>query len=704
MRRTLILVTILSFIGNLMYAQAYDIVGEINEKIDRRQYSFDSADSVTDGQITVLNNPMASERATRVYITQINALQKEINEQEDDSWMKTRDKLRVLKNWLYDTSQESFADTYWVDRVEILYNIHTDTNSDFNKETLINNRILAANLFKHYKDKPYAYDVLKSLLDENPEGFMYNMRKFKESPHLVKVVDDLVKKDPVKMKRWVNTNTPINELLYKSTDPYTQKFIHVFNVYGRASKAFYMLNDISNGTLEASAAHDIGTDPRKFRLKLIDLSLQDEGYGKEAVTQKIKEEALKVIREINDLHETKDPRVRFKAVEGLSAQEFYTYMVLTPEEIFTSTFNGFYERMIKDMGEKDAYDFVSEMKFSRYRTFIKMAAGYNKLDDFLGKMSPEKQKLILTQFVTELEEGQLEESLTAAVDVADTFGSLKNDSLKTFFSQKMTSELARVNAEENSHGIRLYSLLTAILAQSNTYSEDWVSNLVTQYDIPKINQLDHSVLENNDGVIVQQVFFYDDDDGKASYYSFLPTFRNSKWKIEDKSTYVKIAATGSQKIEIYANKPQYEFRGKDALRAHFRETGNYPSVVIHRGHSFYVDTTIKSLTPQAKLVVLGSCGGYHNLTKVLERAPDVHIISSKQIGAMAINDPMIRSLEEDMLAQKPIDWQMTWDKLNKKFKPYKKNYDRFQDYVPPHKNLGAIFIMAYNRLKEKEGV
>ncbi|MBX2845554.1 MAG: hypothetical protein KTR13_05000 [Saprospiraceae bacterium] len=689
--------------GHVAFAALpYDIVAELNEKIDERQYEFDQKDSLADGRITISYNLAAGERATRLYITEINKLQKEIND-KDAHWMVLRDELKVLKNWLYDTSDEDFAKEYWLDRFELLMNIHYDQNEAWTRKKLTSNQILARNYFKLYKDKPYAYDALKFMMDNNPYEFIAEIHKYQSSPYLVQVVDDLVYEDPIKMKRWVNTYTPINDLLYKSTNPTTQTFLALFNNYGRASKSFYMLEDILNHGMTAAEAHTIGEDERKFRQQLIDLSLREDIVGQSGIEYKIKNEALEVVRAVNDLHETKDPAVRFKSVKDLSPAEFYTYMVYTPEEIFTSTFNGFYERLISGLDEKDAYTFLQDMKMGKYRTFIKMCAGYNKLDDFLSKMSEEHQKVLLTQFVSNLEEGKLENSLTAAVDVADTFGSLTNDELKAFFVEKMSSELARVNYETNTHGIRVYSLLSAILNQSNAYSDEWVTDLVAQYDIPKINQLSHQSLKNQDGVIIQQVFFFDDDDGKASYASFMPSFRNGNWKIEDKKTYVKMSSVGKQKVEVYANKPQYEFRGKDDLRAYFRSTGKQPSVVIHRGHSFYVDTTIQSLTQNAKLVFLGSCGGYHNLTKVLDRSPDVHIISSKQIGAMAINDPLIRLLNKNMLAETDIEWQGFWDTLGGQLKGNTKTYKRFQDYVPPHKNLGAIFIMAYNRMKEKDG-
>jgi len=49
----------------------------------------------------------------------------------------------------------------------------------------------------------------------------------------------------------------------------------------------------------------------------------------------------------------------------------------------------------------------------------------------------------------------------------------------------------------------------------------------------------------------------------------------------------------------------------------------------------------------------------------------------------------------EMLRQgKDLNWIMLWDTLKKD----KINTELFDDYIPPYKNLGALFIMAYNRM------
>jgi hypothetical protein len=90
-------------------------------------------------------------------------------------------------------------------------------------------------------------------------------------------------------------------------------------------------------------------------------------------------------------------------------------------------------------------------------------------------------------------------------------------------------------------------------------------------------------------------------------------------------------------------------------------------------------------------VFLGSCGGYHLIHDVLTLAPDAHIIASKQIGMTAINQPFINLINEKLRTGNNIDWIPFWNEFRKAVGPRQE----FEDYIPPHKNLGAIFIKAY---------
>jgi hypothetical protein len=108
--------------------------------------------------------------------------------------------------------------------------------------------------------------------------------------------------------------------------------------------------------------------------------------------------------------------------------------------------------------------------------------------------------------------------------------------------------------------------------------------------------------------------------------------------------------------------------------------------------------TLGRLNQHVKVVVLGSCGGYHNLANVLNRAPDAHIISSKQTGAMAINQPILNAINTRLLEGADINWITMWRDLDEYFLKRKALQEKYDDYVPPYKNLGAIFIKAYRQM------
>ena len=129
----------------------------------------------------------------------------------------------------------------------------------------------------------------------------------------------------------------------------------------------------------------------------------------------------------------------------------------------------------------------------------------------------------------------------------------------------------------------------------------------------------------------------------------------------------------------------------------FAALGRYPDIAVHRGHSYYLDGTLDILNQSTKIVILGSCGGYHQVAKALENAEDVQIISTKQIGTMSVNDVLIKDMAEMLRNGKSIDWKIFWTDLEKKLK----NNEKFYDYIPPYKNLGAIFIKAYKMALEK---
>ena len=191
------------------------------------------------------------------------------------------------------------------------------------------------------------------------------------------------------------------------------------------------------------------------------------------------------------------------------------------------------------------------------------------------------------------------------------------------------------------------------------------------------------------------MYFYNDDDGRSSFINFMNTYKNQQlWKIEDRNSFVRIYASENRNVEILANKPEYESNGISSISAYLQQNNLQPTVVVHRGHSFHTESTLEKVPSTAKLIFVGSCGGFYKQSAAIENAPDAHIISTKQIGTKGINDVLLFALNENIREGRDINWNEFWDKMQVKFA----NNNYFSDYVPPHKNLESIYIKAYYSL------
>jgi hypothetical protein len=96
----------------------------------------------------------------------------------------------------------------------------------------------------------------------------------------------------------------------------------------------------------------------------------------------------------------------------------------------------------------------------------------------------------------------------------------------------------------------------------------------------------------------------------------------------------------------------------------------------------------------AALVYLGNCGGNTLLETVLSQAPKAHILTTKGIGSITINDPLLKALNGYLLHGQDITWQRFWRHIEATLG----QNPRFVDYVPPDKNASVVFLRAYYSL------
>ncbi len=424
-------------------------------------------------------------------------------------------------------------------------------------------------------------------------------------------------------------------------------------------------------------------------------------YGANGLLKTMQTKALQhFIIPINNLHEENNLAIRMRAIQPLAPAELYYMMVLGENEIYTSSYKHSFERLLQLMGPKPKGDsLLLSVNFNQFRKFIKMAANYNQLDTFLKTMPPERSEQLMKAFVA-----QLENNIEGAVDVADSYSSISNKTLQQAMLENVTDNERAAITSNNAKAKVIYGLLKTIFLSLNDNTID----LSAQIGIPPVYEVGDKYIRDAKGNLVEQVFFYGDKDGKSFYPSFRNSFSGKEWKVTEKKEWMEaISLKGN--VMVFANKPldnndNLDDTAQIHLAKYLAEQNLKPAVIVHRGHSYWLERTMSRMPGDAKIVLLGSCGGYQNLNQILEINPDAHIISTKEIGTGDINRPILTYINQVFASNENLSWPKMWQSLSSIFSrdPSKSIRDSWDDYIPPYKNLGAIFLKAYNKKIQSE--
>jgi hypothetical protein len=438
------------------------------------------------------------------------------------------------------------------------------------------------------------------------------------------------------------------------------------------------------------------------QMDYVDRALQgDTALEYRALSRRLEDKArANFVTVINGLHNEKDLAVRFRIIQPLSAAELYYLAVSSDGTIYTSSFvRGVYPLMMnKIAGRGDSL--LMQVRFDKYRKFIKMAAAFNTLDQFLasfGKAAPGKEdpaNILMKAFVKNLEKT---EGLEDGADVADSYASIAEtlQPVARRMLENIEQNYREAVAKQSAKGIIIYRILQNLFWSADTARK---VDLTKELGIPPVYQVPFRDLSNDSGRVVVQLFIYGDKDGIGVFPGLINMFSGQNWKIDQSSKYwVAVHSARGKKVSLYMNRPLPEETNEDAkaqeeLNTFLSQQGLMPRVTINRGHSYNAPYTIAQMSPASKIVFMGSCGGYNMIHDILEKAPDAHIIGTKQIADAPVNNPFLRLLMEKLRNGADIEWIGFWRELDGMVT------DKiFEDYVPPHKNLGALFIKAYTK-------
>lgn len=477
---------------------------------------------------------------------------------------------------------------------------------------------------------------------------------------------------------------------------------------------FCFLDNIMNGKLSFDEIDAAKGDSLKYYKLLVRTRMdyaarlldKDTAYEYETLTRRLEQKAREnFVNIINGLHDERNLDIRFRSIQPLNAEELYYLAVSSDGSIYTSSFvKGVYPLMMKKKNNRGDSLLLS-LNFDRYRKFIKMCAGFNTLDNFLATFPPRRSpddesdaEKLMKAFVGRLEQGDGTED---GVDVADSYASIV-ESMKPLAAEMLKNiqlNYKRNEAASNKRGMVIYNILNKLFLSADTTQK---IDLTRELGIPPVYEVPFQSLANDSGRVIVQLFIYGDKDGMGVFPGLVNMFSNANWKIDGSNKqWVTIHSAKGKPVTLYMNRPLPEENNEDAeaqkaLCSYLEKNNIVPTVTINRGHSYNAPYTIEQMSAASKIVFMGSCGGYRMIHDILEKAPDAHIIGTKQIADAPVNNPFLRLIMEKLRIGSNIDWIPFWTELGKMATD-----PIFADYVPPHKNLGALFIKAYKKAMEE---
>ena len=721
MRKTLLILFILS---SAIFANAggFDTTNLVippgrlyfHDKIDKQQKAIDKLDGKRDNLVNLSRNEDINLQITDAFTRKIDQLQRAI---ELDSTLKTNnDKVRYLsylEKLLLDFTLQyrtgkfpaSMSPQLVSNYEEMMrVNIKGESIAPLINQMPFETGTILSNIF--FDNKGYA-EAKKSLYLKNtvphPETILSGLWPYRNDADADSLIQQACLRVPFEVIRFAQASgSQEAAMIRKSSNAKVKLLVKMANLKS-GQKLFPFFDELVNGRLNIDDMGTVLNDEVlyykllvKTKMSYTERMLKNEepifySYLEDMLEKKAKETFVNVM---NELHE-KPEAVRFRCIEPLNPQEIYYTIVLSDDIIYTSTFINAYKRMMDRLAVRRGDSLLMTVHLDHFKKFIKMAASYDQLDNFLSSMDSTSGRMLMNAFVSNLERNN---TLEDAADVADSYGGINNESIKQLMLDRIQKSLDRAKKDKNQKGSVIYSIIQTIFKSA----ADTTIDISDKLGIPPVYSVSNAALSDTAGRIIMQVFFYGDDDGRNFFPKYLNLFANkTEWSINGNDEWVTIKSLKGKPLWIYVNRPLDNDTYKDsAAQAHLAQYLKFnnlkPTVIVHRGHSYWVKYTIDQLPSSGKIIVLGSCGGYKSLSDILKHCEDAHIISSKEVGAGAVNDIILKSITDTMRSGKNIEWLNLWKGLSAQFLSGESK-ERFSNYVPPHKNLGAIFLKAYKK-------
>ena len=703
-----------------------------HDRINNEQVLLDQMDGKADGYISLTHKNEINLVITDVMIRKIKLLQDWV--EGNDKIVTNNQKIKylgyietLLKKFRYACRTKEFNPVYAPQLVQAFEKIIAADIDSISMAPVINSAAypVAKILIEVFTDNSGLAESKKMMYLKYcalyPGKILQTIEPFLNEPFADSLIANSSKYNPTAIYNLAQaTNSKLGKAILRNNMPLVKAIVDLTKT-PKALLYFPFLDDILKGkkTIDGIKKYTGETETDYDSVGYFKLLVQTEieyfkritspakdtpiaMFGTNGLREVLKSKALQhFITPINELHDLSNINLRMKATDSLSAVDLYYMMVMGENDIYTSSFKHSYARFLQRLGKDPRTDsLLLNVHFDYFKKFIKMTANFNKLDNFLGYMPAGSSETLMRGFIANLDNtGNLED----AIDVADSYSSIADKKLQSTILNYVIANENSCIQKGNARGKTIYGLLKTIFLSADPANK---IDLTSTLGIPSIYEIENKDLRDDSGRIIQQVYWYGDKDGKTFFPSFINSFSPKDWNIASNDEWYEITSKKGN-VWIYANRPlDNDANLDDSAQIHLNdflaESDMHPTVVVHRGHSYWLPRTIRRMAGDAKIVVLGSCGGFKNLNDIIEVNPDAHIISTKEIGAGDINRPILNYLNQTFESGQKLVWKNMWASLTKQFAAEANTSIResWDNYIPPYKNLGAIFLKGYNNMAQ----
>ena len=537
---------------------------------------------------------------------------------------------------------------------------------------------------------PIGSRFIEYLARYHPSIIANNREKLKSISEFPSIVNKLAEQSPNSIKKYLaSSDNPLIEQLKLSQDRSAKTILDIYNRYKFGSKSYVLLHKILNGELTIEKAHEIGNSDIAYMRALMNITIQKNPKGIHSVEEEQNQVTLKYIREINDHPSNAHPNLQI--IQGFNTKELYSLMVLGKEEIFQFAFDHFYRSFNSGLGNANLIDFLPSVNHYKYREFCVLMANFRKFPELLNKNTTIEQRRKFIENFAHIDFTDVK-CIEQAAAVCEFINNCDHYEIQTILQEKIIDEYKEAESKKDQLALAVYSLLASNIGHRSIVNNEWYTSMEKKFNKYTLSYIDINDIKNKHNKIIEVCYFYNDDDGVVSFNSYINTFKSMpKWYVQDIGSYYYISSLEGNDYDIFANKPQYELVGQNSIREYLLVNKLEPSIIVHRGHSYHSQKTIDQMVGSPRFIFMGSCGGYYKISELLVRSPNAQILSTKQVGTMSLNDPMLKVIHETFRNNQNIDWPTFWSNQEAKYSTHKD----FKMYVPPHKNNGALFVNAF---------